>query len=225
LTNASVTGDIFEVFAAQPVAISDVYTQAQANAAFISKSLTTTTGDIIYASGANTPARLGIGSTDQVLKVSGGVPVWATPSATTPTFVGAVVYRSGAMALTQNTYTISTFNAESLDTNGFHDNATNNSRITIPTGYAGKYLLFAGDVDIESAAQAGFGFYKNGSTADPTGQGSYSWAANTNTYSARISGSIIVNAAVGDYFELAIFTDGSSKNSNRAVFGCTYLGV
>lgn len=80
LTNASVTGDIFEVFAAQPVAISDVYTQAQANAAFINDSLLTTTGDIIYASGANTPARRAIGTTGQVLTVSGGVPTWATPS-------------------------------------------------------------------------------------------------------------------------------------------------
>jgi hypothetical protein len=77
LTNASVTGDIFEVFAAQPVAISDVYTQTQANAAFINDSLLTTTGDTIYASGANTPARLGIGTTGQVLTVSGGVPTWA----------------------------------------------------------------------------------------------------------------------------------------------------
>jgi hypothetical protein len=82
LTNASVTGDIFEVFAAQPVAISDVYTQTQANSAFISKSLTTTTGDIIYASGANTPARLGIGSTGQTLSVSGGVPAWVSPGLT-----------------------------------------------------------------------------------------------------------------------------------------------
>jgi hypothetical protein len=80
LTVASVTGDIFEVFAAQPVAISDVYTQTQANSAFISKSLTTTTGDTIYASGANTPARLGIGTAGQVLTVSGGVPAWATPA-------------------------------------------------------------------------------------------------------------------------------------------------
>jgi hypothetical protein len=46
----------------------------------IAKTLTTTTGDIIYASAANTPARLGIGSTDQILKVTDGVPVWATPS-------------------------------------------------------------------------------------------------------------------------------------------------
>jgi len=44
----------------------------------IPDSLLTTTGDVIYASGANTPARLGIGTTGQVLTVSGGVPSWAT---------------------------------------------------------------------------------------------------------------------------------------------------
>lgn len=47
----------------------------------ISNSLTTTTGDLIYAASANTPARLGIGSTSQVLTVAGGVPSWATPAA------------------------------------------------------------------------------------------------------------------------------------------------
>jgi hypothetical protein len=46
----------------------------------INNTLTTTTGDIIYASGANTPARLGIGSSGQLLTVTGGVPVWATPA-------------------------------------------------------------------------------------------------------------------------------------------------
>lgn len=47
----------------------------------IPKTLVTTTGDIIYASGANTPARLGIGSTGQVLTVAGGVPAWAAAAA------------------------------------------------------------------------------------------------------------------------------------------------
>ncbi len=40
----------------------------------------TTTGDTYYASAAATPARLGIGSTGQVLTVAGGVPTWATPA-------------------------------------------------------------------------------------------------------------------------------------------------
>lgn len=39
------------------------------------------TGDMLYASGANTLAKRTIGSSGQVLTVSGGVPTWATPSA------------------------------------------------------------------------------------------------------------------------------------------------
>jgi hypothetical protein len=38
----------------------------------------TTTGDVIYSSSGTTPARLGIGTTGQVLTVAGGVPSWAT---------------------------------------------------------------------------------------------------------------------------------------------------
>ena len=41
----------------------------------------TTTGDIIYSSSGSTPARLGIGTTGQVLNVTGGVPAWTTPAA------------------------------------------------------------------------------------------------------------------------------------------------
>jgi hypothetical protein len=44
----------------------------------------TTTGDTIYSSSGSTPARLGIGSTGQVLTVSGGLPSWATPASGTP---------------------------------------------------------------------------------------------------------------------------------------------
>lgn len=47
----------------------------------IQKATLTTTGDVLYASAASTPARLGIGSTNQVLTVSGGLPVWAATQA------------------------------------------------------------------------------------------------------------------------------------------------
>ena len=46
----------------------------------INNTLTSTTGDIIYASGANTPARLGIGTEGFVLTVTSGVPAWSAPS-------------------------------------------------------------------------------------------------------------------------------------------------
>ena len=38
------------------------------------------TGDLIYASGQNTLSNLSIGSTNDVLTVSGGIPTWVTPS-------------------------------------------------------------------------------------------------------------------------------------------------
>jgi len=81
LIDATITGDVIEVFANATIPLTDTYSQSVANGKFINNTLTTTTGDIIYASAANTPARLGIGSTDQVLKVSGGIPAWATPAA------------------------------------------------------------------------------------------------------------------------------------------------
>lgn len=46
----------------------------------INNTLTSTTGDIIYASGTNTPARLGIGTEGFVLTVTSGVPAWAASS-------------------------------------------------------------------------------------------------------------------------------------------------
>ena len=72
----------------------------------------TTAGDIAYASAAGTPARLGIGSTSQVLTVSGGVPAWATPSSggmtllSTTTLSGASTTISSINQTYQHLYVI-----------------------------------------------------------------------------------------------------------------------
>jgi hypothetical protein len=59
---------------------SAIFFNETAGATDIPKSLLTTTGDTIYASATSTPARLGIGSTGQVLTVASGIPSWATPA-------------------------------------------------------------------------------------------------------------------------------------------------
>lgn len=51
----------------------------------------TTNGDLIYGTGSGTYTRRAIGSTNQVLTVSGGVPTWATPAATVPANATAFV--------------------------------------------------------------------------------------------------------------------------------------
>jgi hypothetical protein len=102
LIDATIAGDIIEVFANQTIPLADTYSQTVANGKFINNTLTTTTGDIIYASAANTPARLGIGSTDQVLKVSGGIPAWGAAPA--PGFTSIA---NGTLATGVSTTTIS----------------------------------------------------------------------------------------------------------------------
>jgi hypothetical protein len=52
---------------------------------------TFTTGDILYASAANTLAKLSIGTTSQTLVVSGGIPSWATPSSGGMTLISETV--------------------------------------------------------------------------------------------------------------------------------------
>ena len=98
----------------------------------------TTTGDTIYSSSGSTPARLGIGSTGQVLTVAGGVPTWATPAGGA-SFAGVYLYNTGAtQSINNNTATRITFNAERYDVGGY---AASGSTITIPSGKAGYYFI------------------------------------------------------------------------------------
>ena len=63
----------------------------------------TTTGDTFYASSGGTPARLGIGSTGNVLTVSGGVPAWSAPAGGGK--VLQVVYGSTSTTVSNSTTT------------------------------------------------------------------------------------------------------------------------
>jgi len=78
------------------------HTHTAAAVGAIANTLTTTTGDVIYASAANTPARLGIGSTSQVLTVAGGIPAWATPASSGLTLIKRASF--SAVASTTTTF-------------------------------------------------------------------------------------------------------------------------
>jgi hypothetical protein len=102
-------------------------------------------GDLIAATAADTASRLAVGTNGQVLTADSAEATglkWATPSSGGSTFAGA--YVTGAtVSVANNTLTTLAFNAETFDTNAYHDNSTNNSRITIPSGKAGYYLFTA----------------------------------------------------------------------------------
>jgi hypothetical protein len=64
----------------------------------------TTLGDIAYRSStANVKTRLGIGSTGNVLTVSGGVPAWAAPASSSPASASATVATSETTTSTSYT--------------------------------------------------------------------------------------------------------------------------
>jgi hypothetical protein len=208
LVDATITGDLIEVFANQTVALTDTYSQSAANAKFINNTLTTTTGDIIYASAANTPARLGIGSTDQVLKVSSGIPAWG--AAPKSAFVGCRLFNSGNLTITNNTITAATWDSETFDTDGFHSTSTNTNRITIPSGKAGYYRI-SSDISWQSNTTGAreTRIRKNGSVIFYNYQ---SFASGEFV----MGNNIIVNLAETDYIELVVF---QTSGGNLTLYG------
>ena len=66
----------------------------------VTKALLDAAGDIIYASGDNTPAILSVGSNTEILTVSGGLPSWQA--------VGANVNLDYVPIVTSGDYTIPT---------------------------------------------------------------------------------------------------------------------
>ena len=113
-------------------------------ASVINNTLTSTTGDIIYASAANTPARLGIGSSAQVLTVASGIPSWATPAA-----AGKLLQLVSATFATQTSSSSTTYADTGLT-----------ATIT-PTLNTSKILVMIALPINKSAGNAGNGVYLN----------------------------------------------------------------
>jgi hypothetical protein len=113
-------------------------------------------------------------------------------------FSGASVYRNTTQTLTNGTFTTIQFNAEEYDTDTFHDNATNNTRLTVPsTGY---YLLSGKlSYDANATGQRRLAFIVNGGT-DYYGQ-----AVSENTggsIPADVTTTHVINLTAGDYVEM-----------------------
>jgi hypothetical protein len=192
----------------------------------------TTLGDLAYSSAtANTNTRLGIGSTGQVLTVSGGVPAWATP-ASGSTFIGANATKTANQTISNVTITSLSFDGtDILDSNGFHDPASNNTRMTIPTGYGGKYLISA-NVQFAANVTGGRELYirKNGSTDLQVIQSVVS--SNTGSINMSISGTYALVA--NDYVEIRAYQSSggsldiwatNSGYTNCTSFQITYVGA
>jgi hypothetical protein len=98
-------------------------------------------------------------------------------------------------------------NAEQIDTNTFHSTATNTSRITIPSGKDGKYLIFGGVAyDNNTTGYRNTQLYKNGTNVRIHGM-----TASAQYPTSQIQ-TTILDLVATDYLE--IFID---QNSGGAV--------
>ena len=109
--------------------------QTSASAAFNALSPITTTGDLIVGNGTNSATRLGIGSTGQVLTVSGGTTVWSTPASGGGTITRTDFTATAGQTVFTVSYTVGLIdvyrNGVKLATTDF--TATNGTSFTLAT--------------------------------------------------------------------------------------------
>tara|TARA_R110002126_G_scaffold290733_1_gene448440 strand:- start:860 stop:1750 length:891 start_codon:yes stop_codon:yes gene_type:complete len=187
-------------------------------------------GDLIVGTGADTFARLAVGTNGHTLVADSSTATglaYAAPAAG-GSFVGCSVYDSNAtQSIATGTDTVVTFNSEFFDTDGFHSTSSNTGRITIPSGKGGKYLFIASGFFVNLASGKEARFYKNGNQLL-----SYGWTSASGVAGTSISA--ILDLVATDYIEFRV-VQGSGGNADLyksggaageyAYFQCQFLGA
>lgn len=127
--------------------------------------------------------------------------------------IGVSLYHSTTQSVNSSTDTKLEFNTEHFDTHGFHSTVSNTTRITIPSGLAGKYLIGGSVIwDGNTTGTRFLGIRKNGAAipgANAKGQPPTPGLVQ-NTH-------IFIDLAVNDYIELNVWQDsGGSRTVGSA---------
>ena len=122
--------------------------QTTKTAAFDALAPTTTTGDLIYFDGTDN-VRLGIGSANQVLTVSGGIPAWANTSG------GGSTSPGGSNTQLQFNNDGSFGGISSVTWDGSKLALGSNSQVTITGGTSGQVLSTDGSGNLSWASAGG----------------------------------------------------------------------
>jgi hypothetical protein len=183
-------------------------------------------GTLVVGNGTDASTTLAVASTaGYVLTVDSAEATglkWALAGGSFPTHVGCLTYKTGNQSLSNANQTYISFDAEVYDTNGIHDNSTNNGRLTVPSGNGGYWFIYAlGSYDTSS----GGGNRMNSFIVNRTSEfGTY--AVLTPVSGAQrqeVLSFAVRNLSAGDYVELlaaqysgsAINLLGGSENVSR----------
>jgi len=199
----------------------------------------TTAGDISYATGATTLARLGIGaagailrstgsapawlaigSTYQVLKVASGLPSWAT------LLEKCSVYKTSNQSYSTGVAADVTFDSEVVDDGNWHNPASNPERITVAV--AGLYVAWATVRFVKSSGGSGSFpieayIRKNGSTETGNrARPDFTIDANPKEFAL---GGIPFSMAANDYINLNVKQSSGGSGNITGAAGETSLAL
>ena len=168
-------------------------------------------GDLVAGTAADTFSRLAVGSNGLSLVADSAESTglkWGTPVSK-----GVGIYYEGSQSVNNTTDTTLTWNAEIWDTDNYHSNTVNPSRMTIPAGLGGKYLLTG------TLAYASYGAGSRFVSVRINGGTSFYISSMTNLGGFDVSipyaMTLILNA--GDYLQISTYHDGGAAINVTAV--------
>ena len=132
--------------------------------------------------------------------------------------IGCYASSSSDTNLTTATDTAIALNAaDTFDTDGFHDPSTNNTRITIPAGLGGKYLITC----VAALTRSGGSMTDRRVTIRVNGTTSYLlerqyWSSAAATQ-VSLDATVVLSLNAGDYIEMMGYSDGSSTTCGGSV--------
>ena len=136
---------------------------------------------------------------------------------------GSRVYNSLNISVASDSATLMTFDTERYDTDAFHSTSVNTGRFTVPTGFAGQYLIighieFVGSTNYErQQAQIRL----NGTTVIGV-NGLLTDGTNSTNALSGLTVSTIYDLAVSDYVELLAYQSNGAVGAKNVLATANY---
>lgn len=211
-----------------PGQIKNFLTDGTVDGVLVTGGSSSTGGSITFLGLTDTPGTFA-GNANKVVKVdAGGTQLeFGEANFLSKAHRGCVLRLTSNVVLPDPSSTVIGWGAEDFDTDDFHDNVTNNSRITIPAGITKvklSYAFYANDIDSGGWSQA---YIRKNGEAEP-GRGFSSEDMSTDSTGGNqgfLVSTPVLEVVAGDYFEVfhEVNTGGGTltiNTGNATYFTC-----